>query len=81
MTYNIAFMFEIFHLQGNACLKASLAVMYLTAFILRSSNFEWEENESVVEFIFSIGETFHTHRYTHAHIFVAFLETGNKNSH
>ena len=61
-------MFEIFHLQSNACLKASLAVMHLTTFILRSSDFEWEENESVVEFIFSIGETFHTQIHTRTHL-------------
>ena len=35
----------------------------------------------VVEFLFSIGETFlsHTHTHTHTHIFMAFLGTGNKN--
>ena len=62
-------MFEIFHLQRNACLKAILALTHLTTFILRSWNFEWEEKETVAEFIFSICETFDTHRHTHAHIF------------
>ena len=58
-------MFEIFHLQitldySNAC-----------------DNFHFTKKNplSVVEFIFSIAETFHTHIY----IFVAFLGTGNKN--
>ena len=32
-----------------------------------------------MEFIFGLGETFHKH--THTYIFVAFLGTGNNNSH
>ena len=63
-------MFEIFHLQSNAG-------------FLQNSNLEWQENESII----SNGVYFHnrlnhshTHIYTHTHtIFVAFLETGNKN--
>ena len=65
--------------QSNAGLKDSLAQMYMATFILRSSNLERQEKESitVVEFVFSIGENFDTH--THTHIFVAFLKTGSKN--
>ena len=65
-TYNIVFIFEIFHLQSNVCLKASLALIHLTTFILRSSNLEWEEKEFVVKLIFSIGATF-IHVDTHTH--------------
>ena len=46
-TYNTAFMFEIFHLQTNAGLKASLALMHMTTFILQSSNLEWQK-ESII---------------------------------
>ena len=60
-------MFEIFHLQSDACLKASLALMHSTTFILRSLNQDWEEKGSVLKFIFSIVETFHAHRHTRAH--------------
>ena len=41
-------MFEIFHPQSNAGLKASLALMYMTTFILQSSNLEWQEKESII---------------------------------
>ena len=34
-------MFEAFHPQSNAGLKANLALMHMTAFILQSSNLEW----------------------------------------
>ena len=37
-TYNTVFMFEISHRQSNAGLKASLALMHMTTFILESSN-------------------------------------------
>ena len=59
-------------------LRASLALRHMTAFILRNSNLKWEDKESItcMEFIFRIGETFHIH----THIFVVFLESGNKNS-
>ena len=46
--YNTVFMFEIFHPQSNTGLKASLALMYMTALILQSSNLEWWEKESVI---------------------------------
>ena len=76
-------MFEIFHPQSSRGLKASLALMHMITFIVRSSNLEWQKKNplSVVEFIYSIGETFltdtytHTHTHTHTHIILAFLET------
>ena len=37
---NTDFMFEIFHPQSNTGLKASLALMYVAALILQSSNLE-----------------------------------------
>ena len=45
---NTDFMFEIFHPQSNTGLKASLALMYMTALILQSSNLEWSEKESII---------------------------------
>ena len=36
-TYNTVFMFEIFHLQSNAGLKASSGLMHMITFILRNS--------------------------------------------
>ena len=41
-------MFEIFHPQGNAGFKASLALMHVTSFILRSSKLEWQEKEPII---------------------------------
>ena len=40
-------MFEIFHPQSNTALKASLAIMHMTTFILQSSNLEWQEKEFI----------------------------------
>ena len=37
----LVFMFEIFHPQSNMGLKAILALMHMTTFILQSSNLEW----------------------------------------
>ena len=37
----LVFMFETFHPQSNVGLKASLALMHMTTFILQSSNLEW----------------------------------------
>ena len=37
----LVFMFETFHPQSNVDLKASLALMHVTSFILQSSNLEW----------------------------------------
>ena len=75
---NIVSMFQIFYPQSNVGFKASLALRHMTAFILQNSNLKWEDKESIIcmEFIFRIGETFHIH----THNFVAFLESGNKNS-
>ena len=36
----LVFMFETFHPQSNVGLKASLVLMYMTTFILQSSNLE-----------------------------------------
>ena len=41
------FMFEIFYPQSNTGLKASLALMHMITFILRSANLEWQEKEFV----------------------------------
>ena len=37
----LVFMFETFHPQSNVGLKASLALMHMTTFILQSSSLEW----------------------------------------
>ena len=39
-TYNVVFMFEMFHPQSNAGLKASLTLMHMTIVILQSLNLE-----------------------------------------
>ena len=52
----------------------------MTTFILRSSNLEWQGKESII-----CGGVYFQHRrnlsHTQTHIFVAFLETENKNGH
>ena len=37
----LVFIFETFHPQSNVGIKASLALMHMTTFILQSSNLEW----------------------------------------
>ena len=65
-TYNIVYMFEILHSHSNARLRARSAVMHMPTFILRSSKLE-RNPWFVVGFIFSIGETFLTHKHPHTH--------------
>ena len=62
-------MFGIFHPQSNTGSNASLALMYMTTFILQSSNLELQEKESVMcgGVYFQLIETFHTHTHTHTH--------------
>ena len=47
-TYNIVYMFEIFHPKSNAGLKVSLAIMHMAIFILQSSHLEWQEKEPII---------------------------------
>ena len=65
--YHTVFMFEIFHPQSSRGSNASLALMYMTTFILQSSNVELQEKESVMcgGVYFQLIETFHTHTHTH----------------
>ena len=46
--HTIQFLFEIFYTQSNLGLKASLALMHMTTFILQNSNLEWQEKESSI---------------------------------
>ena len=56
----------------------------MTTFILRSSNLEWQEKEPII-----CGRVCFKHKWNlsvslthiHTYIFVAFLETGNKNGY
>ena len=67
--YHTVFMFEIFHPERNTGSNACLALMYMTTFILQSSNLELQEKESVMcgGVYFQLIETFHTHTHTHTH--------------
>ena len=47
-TYNIVYLFEIFHSESNAGSKVGLAIMRMTTFILQSSNLEWQEKEPII---------------------------------
>ena len=75
----IVHMFEIFHLQSNAGLKASLAIIDITTFILRSSNLEWQEKEPIIR-----GGVYFQHKWnlslshTYTYISIPFLKTGNR---
>ena len=41
-------MFQIFHGQSNTGLKASVAIMHMTTFILQILYLEWWEKESII---------------------------------
>ena len=79
-TYSVVFMFEIFHPQSNAGLKASLTLMHMTIVILQSLNLEWQEKEFII-----CGGVYLQHRrnlsHAHTHIFVALVEIVSKNGH
>ena len=65
-------MFEIFHPESNAGLKVSLAIMHIAAFILQSSNLEWQEKEPIicggVYFQHKWNHNTHTHTHTQTHL-------------
>ena len=47
-TYDTVFMFEIFHLRINVGLKASLALMDVSIFILQRSDSKYPGKESII---------------------------------
>ena len=57
-TSNIVYMFEIFHFERNVSLKASLAIIHMTTFILLSSFFFHFSLQSII-----CGQVYFQHKW------------------